>query len=51
MAKVVIDASGDGDVAAKSGAAYTLGREQDGKMQPATIMFKVGAWIQSGRYF
>lgn len=42
MAKVVIDASGDGDVAAKSGAAYTLGREQDGKMQPATIMFKVG---------
>lgn len=42
MAKVVIDASGDGDAAAKSGAAYTLGREQDGKMQPATIMFKVG---------
>lgn len=42
MAKVIIDASGDGDAAAKSGAAYTLGREQDGKMQPATIMFKVG---------
>lgn len=42
LAKVVIDASGDGDVAAKAGAAYTLGREQDGKMQPATIMFKVG---------
>ncbi len=41
-AKVVIDASGDGDVAEKSGAEYFKGRESDGKMQPATLMFKVG---------
>ncbi|MBE6594047.1 MAG: FAD-dependent oxidoreductase, partial [Ruminococcaceae bacterium] len=41
-AKVVIDASGDGDVAYKSGAEYFKGRESDGKMQPATLMFKVG---------
>lgn len=41
-AKVVIDASGDGDVAEKSGAAYIKGRETDGRMQPATLMFKVG---------
>lgn len=41
-AKVVIDASGDGDVAYKSGAEYFKGRENDGKMQPATLMFKVG---------
>ena len=41
-AKVVIDASGDGDVAYKSGAEYVKGRESDGKMQPATLMFKVG---------
>lgn len=41
-AKVVIDASGDGDVAEKSGAEYYKGRESDGKMQPATLMFKVG---------
>jgi len=41
-AKVVIDASGDGDVAEKSGVAYCKGRETDGKMQPATLMFKVG---------
>ncbi|MBO4572815.1 MAG: FAD-dependent oxidoreductase [Clostridia bacterium] len=41
-AKVVIDASGDGDVAFKAGAEFTLGRESDGKMQPATLMFKVG---------
>ena len=41
-AKVVIDASGDGDVAERSGAEYIKGRETDGKMQPATLMFKVG---------
>ena len=41
-AKVVIDASGDGDAAYKSGAAHFKGRETDGKMQPATLMFKVG---------
>lgn len=42
MAKVVIDCTGDGDIAAKAGAAYIKGRENDGSMQPATIMFKVG---------
>lgn len=41
LADVVIDATGDGDVAYKAGAEYTLGRETDGKMQPCTIMFKV----------
>ena len=41
-AKVVIDATGDGDVAYQSGVPYILGREHDGKMQPATLMFKVG---------
>lgn len=42
MAKVVIDCTGDGDIAAKAGADYVKGRESDGAMQPATIMFKVG---------
>ena len=41
LAKIIIDASGDGDIAAKAGVAYNIGRETDGKMQPATIMFKV----------
>ncbi len=41
-AKVVIDASGDGAVAASAGAAFVKGREGDGKMQPMTLMFKVG---------
>lgn len=54
FAKVTIDATGDGDIAAKSGAEFTLGRKADGKMQPVTLMFKVGgvdyeraAFIQS----
>ena len=41
MAKIVIDASGDGDIAASAGAPFFKGREGDGKMQPMTIMFKV----------
>lgn len=41
-AKRIVDGTGDGDIAAKSGAEYFVGREGDGKMQPATLMFKVG---------
>jgi len=37
LAKVVIDATGDGDVAAKAKAPYEKGRESDGKMQPMTL--------------
>lgn len=41
MSDVVIDGTGDGDVAYLAGAEYFKGREEDGKMQPATLMFKV----------
>lgn len=41
FAKVVVDATGDGDVAARTGASFHLGREEDGRMQPVTLMFKV----------
>ena len=41
-AKVTIDATGDGDIAARAGAEFILGRESDNRMQPATLMFKVG---------
>lgn len=41
-AKITIDATGDGDIAAAAGAEFILGRESDNKMQPATLMFKVG---------
>lgn len=42
QAKAVIDATGDGDVAARAGAEYAKGRDGDGKMQPVTLMFKIG---------
>ena len=42
FAKITVDATGDGDIAARAGAEFILGRESDGKMQPATLMFKVG---------
>ncbi len=41
-AKVVIDCTGDGDVAYRTGARYIKGNEESGKMQPATLMFKIG---------
>ncbi len=41
-AKVFIDCTGDGDVACRAGARYIKGREDNGQMQPATLMFKVG---------
>lgn len=36
-----IDATGDGDIAYLSGAPMKVGREQDGKVQPMSMMFKV----------
>lgn len=40
-AKVVIDASGDGDVAIQAGAPVEQGREGDGLVQPVSLMFKM----------
>jgi len=42
LARVVIDATGDGDVAVRAGAAFDLGRPGDGKMQPATLEVLLG---------
>lgn len=42
MAKRVVDSTGDGDVAASAGVPFFKGRESDGRMQPCTIMFKIG---------
>ena len=41
LAKVIIDATGDGDVAALAGAPYEKGRPEDGLMQPMTLLYKV----------
>jgi hypothetical protein len=51
LAKVVVDCSGDGDVAARAGVPYELGRPLDGLMQPMTLMFEVdgiGDYVQEG---
>lgn len=42
QAKVVIDCSGDADVAARSGVKFVIGNENDGNIQPATLFFRVG---------
>lgn len=39
LSKIVIDASGDGDIAARAGCPFEKGRKLDGLMQPATLMF------------
>ncbi len=38
-AKVVVDATGDAEIARMCGAAFTHGRPRDGKTQPMTLMF------------
>ena len=40
-AKVVIDATGDGDVAARAGVPFEMGNEKLGLIQPATMFFHV----------
>jgi hypothetical protein len=41
QARVVIDCTGDGDVAARAGADYEVGRDSDGLVQPMTLMFRM----------
>ncbi len=41
-AKVIIDCTGDADVAASAGVPYTLGNPQSGRIQPASMFFTVG---------
>lgn len=41
-AKVIIDATGDGDVACAAGAEFEKGRPTDGLLQPMSIMFTLG---------
>jgi FAD-dependent oxidoreductase family protein len=42
LAKTIIDATGDGDVAVQAGAGFDIGRPQDGKMQPISLEIMVG---------
>jgi glycine/D-amino acid oxidase-like deaminating enzyme len=40
-AKVTVDCTGDGDIAARAGAAFEKGRAEDGGMQPMTLMLQL----------
>lgn len=40
--KVVVDTSGDGDIAVKAGASFEVGRREDGKMMPVTLFLTIG---------
>jgi len=42
LADVVIDCSGDGDVAARGGVSWEKGRTADGLVQAPTLVFKLG---------
>ena len=41
LARAVIDCTGDGDVAARAGAAYEMGRDANGLAQSDTLMFEI----------
>ncbi len=42
LADVVVDCSGDGDVAARGGVAWEKGRTRDGLVQSPTLVFRMG---------
>lgn len=48
LADVVIDCSGDGDVAARGGAAWEKGRTGDGLVQAPTLVFRLGGVNREG---
>ena len=43
-ARIVIDTTGDGDVAALAGCAFDMGRAKDGKTQPMTLYGRIGGY-------
>ncbi len=42
MGRVIIDATGDGDVAVRAGAKFSMGRDGDNKLQPFTLEIMLG---------
>jgi hypothetical protein len=42
LADVVIDCTGDGDLAARAGASFSIGRPEDGACQPMSQLFTLG---------
>jgi len=48
LAKVIVDCTGDGDIAARAGVPFQRGRAFDGLTQPMTLMFEVSNAEQLG---
>ncbi|MDR1486240.1 MAG: FAD-dependent oxidoreductase [Planctomycetaceae bacterium] len=49
-AKLIIDATGDADVAATAGVPCEIGREGDGLVQPMSIMFAIEGVADNAKY-
>ncbi|WP_247887001.1 FAD-dependent oxidoreductase [Azospirillum sp. SYSU D00513] len=47
-ADTIVDCTGDGDIAALSGCDYEVGREEDGLVQPMTLMFRMSGFDHAG---
>lgn len=45
-AKVIVDCTGDGDIAAFAGAPFKVGRNKDNLVQPMTLMFLMSGFKQ-----
>lgn len=50
-ARVVVDCTGDGDIAARAGAEFSIGRPEDGACQPMTTMYVAGNAQVSGLHY
>ncbi|MBO4287469.1 MAG: FAD-dependent oxidoreductase [Kiritimatiellae bacterium] len=49
--KVVIDATGNGDVALAAGVPFEMGRDSDKLVQPMSIMYTIGGIEKGKRFF
>jgi FAD dependent oxidoreductase len=45
-ARLIVDCTGDGDIAARAGAEFEVGRDHDGLTQPMTLMFRIVGFDQ-----
>jgi len=46
-AKIIVDCTGDGDIAVFAGAPFEVGRLEDGTVQPMTLMFLIEGFKKS----
>jgi hypothetical protein len=46
-ARVIVDCTGDGDIAVRAGAGYEIGRDADGLVQPMSLLFRAAQFNRS----